>query len=143
MHKIKVPTTSEMTSVLYSAGLNYQSGNPVRQEINAVRRDVDSLRKQVELLTEENLIYRKHLMKLVQATDGGNAEFTKDLMTLSASSEAQNRREAGGGTVQGGGFRRYCTFALFLKKCSLPRLSQHRFTDLNLMFRAQHGTNGF
>ena len=106
MHKIKVPTTSEMTSVLYSAGLNYQSGNPVRQEINAVRRDVDSLRKQVELLTEENLIYRKHIMKLVQATDGGNAEFTKDLMTLSASSEAQNRREAGGGTVQGGGFRR-------------------------------------
>jgi hypothetical protein len=106
MHKIKVPTTSEMTSVLYGSGLNYQAGNPIRHEINAVRRDVDSLRKQVELLTEENLIYRKHIMKLVQGADGGNADFTKDLMTLSASSEDKARREAGGGTVQGGGFRR-------------------------------------
>ncbi len=42
-----------MTSVLYSAGLNYQAGNPVRQEIMAVRREVDSLRKQLEILTEE------------------------------------------------------------------------------------------
>jgi hypothetical protein len=96
-----------MTSVLYSAGLNYQSGNPVRQEINSVRREVDSLRKQVEALTEENLVYRKHLMKLVQATENGNTEFTKDIMALSSPSDApNNRREAGGGTVQGGGFRR-------------------------------------
>jgi hypothetical protein len=106
LHEIKVPTTSEMTSVLYGSGLNYQAGNPVRSEILAVRRDVDSLRKQVELLTEENLIYRKHLMKLVQGLDGGNAEFTKDLMALSTNSDDKVRREAGGGTVQGGGFRR-------------------------------------
>jgi hypothetical protein len=45
-------------------------------------------------------------MKLVQGADGGNADFTKDLMALSASSEDKARREAGGGTVQGGGFRR-------------------------------------
>jgi hypothetical protein len=95
-----------MTSVLYSAGLNYQSGNPVRQEIMAVRREVDSLRKQLEILTEENLVYRKHLLKLSQKSEDGNGELTKDLMDLSSGSTAQNRREAGGGTVQGGGFRR-------------------------------------
>ena len=95
-----------MTSVLYSAGLNYQTGNPVRSEIMAVRREVDSLRKQVELLTEETLIYRKHLLKLCLGTEEGNAELTRDLMLLSNSSDAQQRREAGGGTVQGGGFRR-------------------------------------
>jgi len=94
-----------MTSVLYGAGLNYQTGNPVRQEIVAVRREVDSLRKQVELLTEENLVYRKHLMKLLQKDDDGNTEFTRDLMTLSGNTVGSNR-EPGGGTVQGAGFRR-------------------------------------
>jgi hypothetical protein len=94
-----------MTSVLYGAGLNYQMGNPVRQEIVAVRREVDSLRKQLELVTEENLIYRKHIMKLLQASEGGNAEFTRDLMSL-ASASGSNNREPGGGTVQGAGFRR-------------------------------------
>ena len=95
-----------MTSVLYSAGLNYQSGNPVRSEIMAVRREVDALRKLVEMLTEENLVYRKHLLKICQATEQGDAELTRDLMLLSNSLDAQQRREAGGGTVQGGGFRR-------------------------------------
>jgi len=99
-----------MTSVLYSAGLNYQSGNPVRQEINAVRRELDSVRRQVEMLTEENLIYRKHLMKALQpAADppvDGSGEFLKDLAALSNSVESKGKREAGGGTVQGGGFRR-------------------------------------
>ena len=94
-----------MTSVLYSAGLNYQSGNPVRQEINAVRREVDSLRKQLEQLTEENLVFRKHLMKMAQTQDGGATELTADLMRASSNGDAP-RREAGGGTVQGGGFRR-------------------------------------
>uniref|UniRef100_A0A6C0DYY0 Uncharacterized protein n=1 Tax=viral metagenome TaxID=1070528 RepID=A0A6C0DYY0_9ZZZZ len=95
-----------MTSVLYGAGLNYQTGNPVRQEIVAVRREVDSLRKQVELLTEENLVYRKHLMKLLQASEGGNTEFTRDLMTLAGGDAGGTNREPGGGTVQGAGFRR-------------------------------------
>lgn len=95
-----------MTSVLYGAGLNYQMGNPVRQEIVAVRREVDSLRKQVELLTEENLVYRKHIMKILQASEGGNTEFTRDLMSLAGGSNSANNREPGGGTVQGAGFRR-------------------------------------
>jgi hypothetical protein len=95
-----------MTSVLYSAGVNYQSGNPVRQEILSVRRDVDSLRKQIELLTEENLVYRKHLMKMLQSTEGGVNEFTRDIMSLSNDSNQSAKREPGVATVQGGGFRR-------------------------------------
>ena len=94
-----------MTSVLYGSGLNYQMGNPVRQEIVAVRREVDSLRKQVELLTEENLVFRKYLMKLLQNDEGGNTEFTRDLMTVATANSGSNR-EPGGGTVQGAGFRR-------------------------------------
>ena len=101
----------DMTSVLYGAGLNYQMGNPVRQEIVSVRREVDSLRKQVEALTEENQIYRKHLMKLTALLEDGKGqgEFTQDLMSLSRAADAAGnpaRREAGVGTVQGGGFRR-------------------------------------
>lgn len=95
-----------MTSVLYGAGLNYQVGNPVRQEIVAVRRDVDALRKQVESLTEENLVYRKYLMKLLQKEEGGNSEFTRDLMSLASGPNSGNQREPGGATVQGAGFRR-------------------------------------
>ena len=95
-----------MTSVLYGAGLNYQLGNPVRQEIVAVRREVDSLRKQIELLTEENLVYRKHIMKLLQKDEEGNTEFTRDLMSLSSNPNQNNSREPGGATVQGAGFRR-------------------------------------
>jgi len=95
-----------MTSVLYGAGLNYQAGNPVRQEIVAVRREVEALRKQVEMLTEENIVYRKYIMKMVEGQEGVSAEFTKDLMALSGGNGQNSRREAGGGTVQGGGFRR-------------------------------------
>jgi len=99
--------TEKMTSVLYSAGLNYQMGNPVRQEIVAVRREVDALRKQVEMLTEENLIYRKHIMKILGGTEQGAGEFTKDLMSLaSANGNDASQRQPGAGTVQGGGFRR-------------------------------------
>ena len=109
---IHLPIT-EMTSVLYISCLNYQTGNPVRQEIVAVRRELDSLRKHVELLSEENNIYRKHLLKLLQGSEenetAGVTEFRRDLMALSASvapSSASSSRPAGVGTVQGGGFRR-------------------------------------
>jgi hypothetical protein len=104
-----------MTSVLYSAGLNYQPGNPVRQEIVAVRREVDALRKHIELLTEENNVYRKHLLRLLQGSEESEtqavAEFKRDLVSASlavapASSSSSASRPAGMGTVQGGGFRR-------------------------------------
>ena len=98
-----------MTSVLYSAGLNYQSGNPVRSEIVAVRREVDSLRKQVDLLTEENCMYKKYVMKLLQGIDDSGVtlgEFTRDMQALSQVKDLQAARPVGGATVQGGGFRR-------------------------------------
>lgn len=95
-----------MTSVLYGGGLNYQLGNPVRQEIVTVRRELDSLRKQVEDLTEENIVYRKYLIKLLQKEEADGAEFSRDLMTLASSHNQSNSREPGGGTVQGAGFRR-------------------------------------
>ena len=114
-----------MTSVLYSAGLNYQSGNPVRSEIVAVRREVGELRKQVESLTNETLVYRKYIMKLLEEKENKQqfSDFTRELMNLSdeqpSSSQPQQQgrqfqqqpqqpqnREAGAGTVQGAGFRR-------------------------------------
>ena len=97
-----IPAPLEMTSVLYGGSLNYQAGNPVRQEIMQVNRAVVSLRKQVELLTEENLVYRKHLMKLVQATENGGTEFTKDLMALSEPAEPAPAPSQGSGGVRGG-----------------------------------------
>jgi hypothetical protein len=99
-----------MTSVLYSAGLNYQAGNPVRQEIVGVRREVDSLRKQIESLTEENLVYRKYIMKMIAKEEINQTEFTRDLMSLvspgASGGAGADSRTPGGGTVQGGGFRR-------------------------------------
>lgn len=103
-----------MTSVLYSAGLNYQTGNPVRQEIVAVRRELDALRKHVEVLSEENNVYRKYLLKLLQGSEENETadvtEFKRDLMALAVSaapaSSSSSSRPAGVGTVQGGGFRR-------------------------------------
>jgi len=81
-------------------------GNPVRQEIVAVRREVDILRKQVDVLVEENLVYRKFLLKLLDPVENGVNDLNKDLVELGKAQEASSRREAGGGTVQGGGFRR-------------------------------------
>ena len=45
-------------------------------------------------------------MKLLQASEGGNTEFTRDLMTLAGGDAGGTNREPGGGTVQGAGFRR-------------------------------------
>lgn len=101
-----------MTSVLYSAGLNYQMGNPVRSEIVAVRREVGELRKQVELLTEENMVYRKYMMELMKKSEDAAVltSFTRDMNMLSSSTaqqtQQQQQQQPGGGTVQGGGFRR-------------------------------------
>lgn len=97
-----------MTSVLYSAGLNYQSGNPVRAEIVAVRRDVGTLRKEVEALTEENLVYRKYLLKLLKTSEDAQLvnEFTRDLMALNTTDDDSSQKQFSSNSVQGAGFRR-------------------------------------
>ncbi len=100
-----------MTSVLYSGGLNYQSGNPVRAEIVAVRREVGELRKELENVMEENMVYRKYMLKLMRASNDEASinEFTRDLMSVSTANQQeqqQQQREPGRGTVQGAGFRR-------------------------------------
>lgn len=103
-----------MTSVLYSAGLNYQAGNPVRQEFASVRREAVSLRKQLETLTEQNLILQKHLMKLLSATEDGSSEFSKDMLLLSSQDVAVTSMQSNlsmnnsgmNGNNQGNRFRR-------------------------------------
>lgn len=95
-----------MTSVLYSGGLNYQSGNPVRQEILAVRREVSDLRKQVELLIGENTVYHKYIIKLLKKAEDEQTvnEMTRELMAVN--SPSQSTQPSGQNTVEGGGFRR-------------------------------------
>lgn len=95
-----------MTSVLYSAGLNYQSGNPVRQEINGVRNEINEVRKQLEILTEENSVYRKYLIKLMKSGENEQLvnEMTRELMVVN--NIQPESAGPGQNTVQGGGFRR-------------------------------------
>lgn len=38
---------TEMTSVLYSSGLNYQGGNPIGREVRALKLEVDALKKSI------------------------------------------------------------------------------------------------
>ena len=46
---------TEMTSVLYSSGLNYQRGNPIGTEVRALKADVESLKKLVEELRTNSM----------------------------------------------------------------------------------------
>jgi hypothetical protein len=46
---------TEMTSVLYSSGLNYQGGNPLGREVRALKADVESLKKLVEELRSNSV----------------------------------------------------------------------------------------
>lgn len=57
-----------MTSVLYSAGLNYQAGNPIRSEILKVTREANDMKKNIDFLSDENLILRKYLSRSFEAS---------------------------------------------------------------------------
>jgi hypothetical protein len=83
-------------------------GNPVRSEIVAVRREVGELRKQIEQLTEENMVYRKYMMELMKKGEDAAVltSFTRDISMVTNTSQPQQMQQPGGGTVQGGGFRR-------------------------------------
>lgn len=47
--------TTEMTSVLYSSGLNYQGGNPIGREVRALKADVEILKKAIDELRKGGL----------------------------------------------------------------------------------------
>ena len=52
MFSIMLP---EMTSVLYSSGLNYQNGNPIHAEFNKLNASVSELRKSLEASKHESV----------------------------------------------------------------------------------------
>jgi hypothetical protein len=101
-----------MTSVLYSGGLNYQSGNPVRTEILAVRREVTDLRKELEIISNENMVFRKYISRILEKDENKQlfSDFNKEFMLINQKQQPpqqmQNNQGPGVATVQGGGFRR-------------------------------------
>jgi hypothetical protein len=76
----------DMTSVLYSAGLNYQAGNPVRSEILKVTREINDIRKGLEFLSDENMILRKYLGRTFENTGSIDIlnEMNSELLRLEA-----------------------------------------------------------
>ena len=67
-----------MTSVLYSAGLNYQSSNPLRTEIRGIRSELEELRKlivnQADVINGLNvrLVATEKTLKAVNQTVAAN-----------------------------------------------------------------------
>jgi hypothetical protein len=63
-----------MTSVLYSAGLNYQGGNPIGNQVRSVQSNVSDLRKLIDaqaielnLLKAQHAVVRKELDTAIAA----------------------------------------------------------------------------
>jgi hypothetical protein len=63
-----------MTSVLYSAGLNYQGGNPIGNQVRSVQNNVSDLRKLIDaqaielnLLKAQHAVVRKELDTAIAA----------------------------------------------------------------------------
>ena len=64
-----------MTSVLYSSGLNYQSGNPLRTEIRGLRASITELEtlvreqsNQIAILKSQTAALEKSVSRLSTAT---------------------------------------------------------------------------
>jgi peptidoglycan hydrolase CwlO-like protein len=55
-----------MTSVLYSGGLNYQLGNPVRSELANLRNQVADLRKLVDGFQADNSFLKNELKNMTK-----------------------------------------------------------------------------
>ena len=72
-----------MTSVLYSAGLNYQVGNPVRYEINKLTAAIDELRKVVEQQGTEITTLKEKIAHL----EGGSTPALSTADTLRSSND--------------------------------------------------------
>ena len=65
-----------MTSVLYSAGLNYQTGNPVRAELGNIRTAVADLRKIVDAVTTEFTNVKNEVRNLTRIATANRASIS-------------------------------------------------------------------
>jgi septal ring factor EnvC (AmiA/AmiB activator) len=70
-----------MTSVLYSAGLNYQGGNPIGNQVRSVQTSVTDLRKLIDAQTTD--------INLLKAQ---NAALDKDLKAATSAIAAINTK---------------------------------------------------
>lgn len=77
-----------MTSVLYSSGLNYQAGNPIRTEINKLTNSISDLRKLVEGQSSELTKLREHVVRLEAMRLVSGAEHVTKARTRSGSDDS-------------------------------------------------------
>lgn len=81
-----------MTSVLYSAGLNYQGSNPLRTEIRGIRNEVEELRKliinQADAINGLNtrLVATEKALKTAVAAATATTASTASTATISSNS---------------------------------------------------------
>lgn len=84
-----------MTSVLYSSGLNYQAGNPLRTEIMGIRRELGELRKLIQDLSGENQVYRKYISRILcDSNEEVFDELNRDLSFLDSNSNRAQQAQA-------------------------------------------------
>jgi hypothetical protein len=90
--RISVP--SEMTSVLYSSGLNYQASNPLRLELARIKTDITELRvlaatqtTEIGLLKAQLAVANKSIAAVTTGTPVVNASTANTVTNVLASSQ--------------------------------------------------------
>ena len=90
--RISVP--SEMTSVLYSSGLNYQASNPLRLELARIKTDITELRvlaatqtTEIGLLKAQLAVVNKSIAAVTTGTPVVNASTPNTVTNAPASSQ--------------------------------------------------------
>lgn len=92
---IQILLIIRMTSVLYSSGLNYQAGNPLRTEIMGIRRELGELRKLIQDLSGENQVYRKYISRILcDSNEEVFDELNRDLSFLDSNSNRAQQAQA-------------------------------------------------
>jgi hypothetical protein len=90
--RISVP--SEMTSVLYSSGLNYQASNPLRLELARIKTDITELRvlaatqtTEIGLLKAQLAVANKGIAAASAAAAAASASTANTVTNAPASSQ--------------------------------------------------------
>lgn len=90
--RISVP--SEMTSVLYSSGLNYQASNPLRLELARIKTDITELRvlaatqtTEIGLLKAQLAVANKGIAAITTGVPVVNASTANTVTNAPASSQ--------------------------------------------------------